>query len=106
MKSSNYFSITANTTQYNLYRLKLWAMQLNITICSKKVDIEHLTLETLDAIIREDWEKWVKNAENIQELDNQKKTLKDALLEPIMLTILHDNSNWSDNEESGIEQFE
>lgn len=67
--------------------------------------IECLTLEAKDMVTRKYWEKWEKHEENIKELDNHKELLNDNLLEPIIMTILPDDRDWNDNEESIIEQI-
>jgi hypothetical protein len=69
------------------------------------VDIERLIHDALDAVTNEDWEKCVRHAGKLQELDNQKKILRDILMEPIILTKLPDDSNRSDKE-SDIKQLE
>ncbi|KAL4091316.1 hypothetical protein QTP88_026019 [Uroleucon formosanum] len=69
------------------------------------VDIERLTHEALDAVTKEDWENCVRHAEKIQDSDNRKEILRDTLIEPVVLTILPDDSDCSD-EESDIEQLE
>ncbi|KAL4101216.1 hypothetical protein QTP88_021236 [Uroleucon formosanum] len=71
----------------------------------KMVDIERLTHEALDAVTKEDWEKCVRHTEQLQELDNQKEILRDTLMEPIILTILPNDSDASD-EESDTEELE
>jgi hypothetical protein len=94
--------------QYNPIEL-IWA-QVKSQVAKnnhtfKMVDIERLTHEALDAVTKEDWEKCVRHAEQLQELDNQKEILRDALMEPIILTILPDDSDSSDGE-SDTEQLE
>lgn len=94
--------------QYNAIEL-IWAQdkgqvaKKNNTF--KMVDIERLTHEALDTVTKEDWENCVKHAEEIQESDNRKEILRDALMEPVVLTIMPDDSDFSD-EESDIEQLE
>jgi len=68
-------------------------------------DIERLTHEALDAVTKKDWEKCARHTEQLQELDNQKEILRDALMEPIILTILPHDSDSSDGE-SDTEQLE
>ncbi|KAE9543577.1 hypothetical protein AGLY_002377 [Aphis glycines] len=94
--------------QYNPIEL-IWA-QVKSQVAKKNntfkmVDIERLTHEALDAVTKRDWEKCVRHAEQLQELDNQKEILRDALMEPIILTILPDDSDASD-EESDAEELE
>jgi len=81
--------------QYNPIEL-IWA-QVKSQVAKnnntfKMVDIERLT-------------KCVRHAEQLQELDNQKEILRDTLMEPIILTILPDDSDSSD-EESDTEELE
>jgi len=47
----------------------------------------------------------VKHAESIQDKNYDKEILRDSLFEPIILTILQDDSDWdsSDNDEECIE---
>uniref|UniRef100_A0A2S2NB48 Tc1-like transposase DDE domain-containing protein n=1 Tax=Schizaphis graminum TaxID=13262 RepID=A0A2S2NB48_SCHGA len=94
--------------QYNAIGL-IWA-QVKRRIAKnnntfKMVDIERLTHEALDAVTKEDWENCVRHVEKLQESDNRKEILRDALMEPVVLTILPDDSDCSD-EESDIEQLE
>ncbi|KAF0768218.1 Uncharacterized protein FWK35_00014617, partial [Aphis craccivora] len=94
--------------QYNPIEL-IWA-QVKSRVAKnnntfKMVDIERLTHEALDAVTKEDWEKCVRHAEQLQELDNQKEILRDTLMEPIILTIMPDDSDFSD-EESDTEELE
>ncbi|XP_060882122.1 uncharacterized protein LOC132953799 [Metopolophium dirhodum] len=94
--------------QYNPIEL-IWAQVKNKVATKnntfKMVDIEKLTHEALDSITQNDWEKCVKHAESIQDKDYDKEILRDSLLEPIILTILPDDSDWdsSDNDEECIE---
>lgn len=94
--------------QYNAIEL-IWA-QVKGQVAKKNntfkmVDIERLTHEALDAVTKEDWENCVRHAEKIQDSDNRKEILRDTLIEPVVLTILPDDSDCSD-EESDIEQLE
>lgn len=65
----------------------------------KMVEIERLTNEALDTVTINDWKKSVRHAEDIQNEDNKKEIMRDRILEPIVSTILSDDSDWSDNEE-------
>lgn len=63
------------------------------------VDIEHLTHEMLDMITK-DWEKCVCHKKNNQSEDNEKEIMSDTLIkEPIILTILLDDSDWSNDDD-------
>uniref|UniRef100_A0A2S2PM81 Tc1-like transposase DDE domain-containing protein n=1 Tax=Schizaphis graminum TaxID=13262 RepID=A0A2S2PM81_SCHGA len=67
----------------------------------KMVDIERLTHEALDAVTIDDWKNCVRHAKKkIQDEDNQKEIMRDTMIEPIILTILPDDSDWSDDEEN------
>ncbi len=65
----------------------------------KMVDIERLTHEALDAVTVDDWKKCVSHAEEIQIEDNKKEIMRDAMIEPIILTILPDESDWSEDDD-------
>jgi len=71
----------------------------------KMVDIERLTHEALDVVTKRDWENCVRHAKELQDSDNRKEILRDALMEPVILTLLPDDSDCSD-EGSDIEQLE
>jgi hypothetical protein len=64
------------------------------------VDIERLTHEALDSMTIQDWEKCVRQAETIQSQDYEKEVHRDAILEPIILTILPGDSDSSDDEDT------
>ncbi|KAL4123174.1 hypothetical protein QTP88_015397 [Uroleucon formosanum] len=66
----------------------------------KMVDIVRLTHEALDAVTIDDWTKCVRHAEEIQDEDNQKEIMRDTMMEPMIMTILPDDSDWSDDEEN------
>lgn len=55
-----------------------------------------------DLLTQHDWEKCVRHAESLQNKDYEKEIMRDTVLEPIILTLLPDNSDWgsSDNEEN------
>ncbi|XP_026821632.1 uncharacterized protein LOC113560022 [Rhopalosiphum maidis] len=94
--------------QYNAIEL-IWA-QVKRQVAKnnntfKMVDVERLTHEALDAVTKEDWENCVRHTEKLQESDHRKEILRDALMEPVVLSILPDNSDYSDDE-SEIEQLE
>lgn len=94
--------------QYNAIEL-IWA-QVKRQVATKNntfkmADIERLTHEALDAVTKRDWENCVRHAEELQESDNRKEILRDALMEPLILTILPDYSDCSD-EESDMEQLQ
>ncbi|KAL4149730.1 hypothetical protein QTP88_003606 [Uroleucon formosanum] len=65
----------------------------------KMVDIERLIHEALDAVTVDDWKKCVRHAEEIQIEDNKKEIMRDTMIEPIILTILPDDSDWSDDDD-------
>ncbi|KAL4082879.1 hypothetical protein QTP88_029533 [Uroleucon formosanum] len=65
----------------------------------KMVDIERLTHEALDAVTVDDWKKCVRHAEEIQIEDIKKEIMRDTMIEPIILTILPDDSDWSDDDD-------
>jgi len=62
----------------------------------KMADVEKLAHSAMDAVTQEDWEKCVAHAEKIQNEDNEKEILKDVMLEPIIITLIDDDSDWSD----------
>lgn len=70
----------------------------------KMVDIERLTHEALDAVTIDDWKKCVRHAEEIQIEDDKKEIMRDTMIEPIIITILPDDSDWSDDEEDDDEE--
>jgi len=94
--------------QYNAIELIL--AQVSEVVKNKKAfnmdDIERLIHEALDAVTTDDWDKCVRQAEHMQDLDNQKEILRDAFMEPIFLTLLPDGIDCSDNEESDLEYLE
>jgi len=60
----------------------------------KICDIERLTHETLDSVTQHDWEKCVRHAEELQDKDNEKKIMRDTILEPIIImTLLSDDGD-------------
>ena len=63
------------------------------------IDIERLTHEALDAVTVDDWKKCVRHAEEFQIEDNKKEIMRDTMIEPIILTILPDDSDWSDDDD-------
>ncbi|KAL4153378.1 hypothetical protein QTP88_001211 [Uroleucon formosanum] len=65
----------------------------------KMVDIKRLTHDALDAVTVDDWKKCVHHAEEIQIEDNKKEIMRDTMIEPIILTILPDDSDWSDDDD-------
>lgn len=65
------------------------------------VDVERLTHETLDLVLKSDWEKCVEYAEKILDEDNKKEILRDSLLESIILTFASDDSDFGNDEGSG-----
>ena len=88
--------------KYNPIEL-IWAQvkgqveKLNNTF--KMVDIEALDTVTID-----DWKKCVRHAEEIQDEDSKREIMRDTLIEPIIMTILPDDSDWSDEEEDNDEK--
>jgi len=89
--------------QYNAIEL-IWA-QVKNEIAKKNntfkmADIERLTHEALDSVTVQDWEKCVRHAEAIQSQDYEKEVHRDAILEPIILTILPGDSDSSDDEDT------
>jgi len=82
--------------QYNPIQL-IWA-QLKNQVSKKNntfkmVDIERLTHEALDSVTVHDWEKCVRHAESLQTKDYEKEVHRDVILEPIILTILPNDSD-------------
>jgi len=88
--------------QYNAIEL-IWAQVKNEVAKKnntfKMVDIERLTHEALDSVTVQDWEKCVRHAETIQSQDYEKEIHRDAILEPLILTILPGHSDSSDDED-------
>lgn len=67
------------------------------------VDIERLTHEALDSVTQDDWEKCVRHAEKLQDQDYEMEITRDSVLEPIIMTLVPDDSDWescSDDEEN------
>lgn len=58
-----------------------------------------MTHEALDSMTVQDWKKCVRHAETIQSQDYEKEVKRDAILEPILLTILPGDSDSSDDED-------
>ena len=89
--------------QYNAIEL-IWAQVKNEVAKKnntfKMVDIERLTHEALDSVTVQDWEKCVRHAEAIQSQDYEKEVHRDAILEPIILTILPGDGDSSDDEDT------
>ncbi|XP_050063312.1 uncharacterized protein LOC114123868 [Aphis gossypii] len=79
------------------HELRAQVAKLNNTF--KMVDIERLTHEALDAVTIDDWKKCVRHAEQIQDEDNKKEIMRDTMMERIIMTILPDDSDWSDEED-------
>ncbi|KAL4096840.1 hypothetical protein QTP88_021723 [Uroleucon formosanum] len=73
-----------------------------IPLC-KRYELDEIALEkghaTMDAVTQEDWEKCVAHAEKIQDEDNRKEILRDVMLEPIIITLQDDDSDWGDEED-------
>jgi transposase len=90
--------------QYNPIEL-IWAQVKNQVATknktSKMVDIEKLTHEALDSVTQHDWEKCVRHAEALQDQDNEKEIMRDSVLEPIILTLLPDDSDWDSSDDEG-----
>ncbi|XP_060881585.1 uncharacterized protein LOC132953053 [Metopolophium dirhodum] len=88
--------------QYNPIEL-IWAQvkgqvaKNNTTF--KMCDIERLTHEALDSVTQQDWEKCVRHAEELQDKDNEKEIMRDTMLEPIIMTLLPDDSDWDDSDD-------
>ncbi|XP_022172555.1 uncharacterized protein LOC111035299 [Myzus persicae] len=86
--------------QYNPIEL-IWAQVKNQVATKNKtckmVDIEKLTHEALDSVTQHDWEKCVRHAEALQDEDNEKEIMRDSMLEPIILTLLPDDSDWGES---------
>ncbi|XP_050056261.1 uncharacterized protein LOC126549904 [Aphis gossypii] len=95
--------LSPNHSQYNAIEL-IWAQVKNEVAKKnntfKMVDIERLTHEALDSVTVQDWEKCVRHAETIQSQDYEKEVHRDAILEPIILTILPGDSDSSDDEDT------
>ncbi|XP_050063318.1 uncharacterized protein LOC126552652 [Aphis gossypii] len=93
--------------QYNANEL-IWAQVKNEVAKKnntfKMVDIERLTHEALDSVTVQDWEKCVRHAETIQAQDYEKEVHRDAILEPIILTILPGDSDSSDDEDTNNDE--
>lgn len=88
--------------QYNPIEL-IWAQVKGQVAKNNKTfkmcDIERLTHEALDSVTQHDWEKCVRHAEELQDKDNEKEIMRDAVLEPIILTLLPDDSDWDDSDD-------
>lgn len=61
-------------------------------------DVEKLAHAAIDAVTQNDWKKCVEHAEKIQNEDNEKEILRDITLEPIIITLEEDDSDWGDEE--------
>jgi hypothetical protein len=59
---------------------------------------ERLTHEALDSLSIQDWEKCKRHTESIQSQDYEREVHRDAILEPIILTILPGDSDSSDDD--------
>jgi len=73
--------------QYNSIEL-IW-MQVkgeNVTknTAFKLADVEKLMHETIDSVTTENWEKCVRHAEKLQDIDFEKEGFRDCILEPII----------------------
>lgn len=66
----------------------------------KMIDAERLTHEALNLVSKSNWEKCVEHAEKIKDEDNEKKILRDHLLDPIILTFASDDSDFGDDEDN------
>ncbi|VVC29427.1 Hypothetical protein CINCED_3A022773 [Cinara cedri] len=62
-------------------------------------DVEQLAHVAMDAVTQKDWEKCVAHAEQIQDEDNRKEILRDVMLEPIIITLRDDDSDWGDEQD-------
>jgi transposase len=72
----------------------------------KMADVEKLAHAAMDAVTQEDWEKCVAHAEKIQNQDNEKEILRDVMLEPIIITLRDDDSDWSDEHDDDDDVFD
>jgi hypothetical protein len=64
----------------------------------KMVYIKQLTHKTLDMVTINNWKKCVRHVEEIQTEDNKKKKImRDIMIESIFITLLSDDSDWSDD---------
>lgn len=83
--------------QYNPIELIWGQVKIQVTKNNtfKMVDIEKLTHQALDSVTQHDWEKCLRHAEALQAQDNEKEIIRDSMLEPIILTLLPDDSDGS-----------
>ncbi|KAL4107543.1 hypothetical protein QTP88_017874 [Uroleucon formosanum] len=72
----------------------------------KMADVEKLAHVAMDAVTQEDWKKCVAHAEKIQNEDNEKEILRDVMLEPIIITLRDDDSDWSDEHDDDDDVFD
>lgn len=91
--------------QYNPIEL-IWA-QVKGEVAKKNntfkmADVENLAHAAMDAVTQEDWQKCVAHAGKIQEEDNSKEVLRDVMLEPIIITLQDDDSDWGDEDDEDI----
>jgi len=63
----------------------------------KMADVEKLTHVAMDAVTQEK-----SHAEKIQDEDNSKEILRDVMLEPIIITLQDDDSDWGDEDDEDI----
>lgn len=70
----------------------------------KMADVEKLAHAAMDAVTQEDWKKCVAHAEKIQ--DNRKEILRDVMLEPIIITLRDDDSDWGDEQDDDDDVFD
>jgi len=81
----------------------IWAQVENQVAAKNKtfkmVDIEKLTHEALDSVTKHDWEKCVRHAKELQNQDNEKEIMRDSIMEPIILTLLLNDSDWESSDD-------
>lgn len=66
----------------------------------KIADVERLMHEAIDAVTQSNWERCVRHAEKLQEEDYAKEGFRDHIMEPIIMTIVSDDSSCSSDEEN------
>lgn len=90
--------------QYNPIKL-IWAQVKNQVAAKNKtcklVDFEKLTHEALDSVTEHDWEKCARHAEELQDQDYKKEIIRNSVMEPIIMTLLPDDSDWESSDDEG-----
>jgi len=102
-KGHEVLRIPPNHCQYNPIKL-IWTHVKNEVSKNSDTlnmaDIERLTYEELFSVTMHDWKICVQQATSIQTEDYEKEIQRDIILKPIIQTILPDDNNLSENEDT------